>query len=83
MTQQTYRARPQSTAKVVDKKKAAKLEGLIAVLRTLLGETGYLSLDVAYHIYCGYFHDSPDKDHFRDTLLDPEVGLRVSLIMHL
>ena len=82
MTQQTYRASPQSTAKAVENKKAAKLEGLIAVLRTLLGETGYLSLDAAYHIYCGYFHDSPDKDHFRDTLLDPEVGLRVSLIIH-
>ena len=82
MTQQTYRARLQSTAKAAENKKAAKLEGLIAVLRTLLGETGYLSLDVVYHIYCGYFHDSPDKDHFRDTLLDPEVGLRVSLIIH-
>ena len=82
MTEQTYRARPHSTAKSVQNKKAAKLEGLIAVLRSLLGETDYLSLDVAYHIYCGYFYDSPDKDHFRDTLLDPEVGLRVSLIIH-
>jgi hypothetical protein len=42
--------------------------------------SGYLPFDEAYHIYSSFFACDPDRQAFRDKLLDPFYGLNVYII---
>ena len=42
--------------------------------------TGYLPFEEAYHIYSSYFLCDPDKQAFRDKILDPIQGLNICIV---
>lgn len=60
-------------------KKGLKLIGLICVLETLLlpSQIGFMTFEHAYELYSGYQEGLPDKEHFRDKLLNDQHGLHV------
>ena len=53
-------------------KKRSKLIGLICVLETLLlpSQRGFMTFEHAYELYFGYQEGLPDKENFRDELLN-------------
>lgn len=59
--------------------KRAKLIELICVLETLLLplQRGFMPFEHAYKSYSGYQEGFPDKEHFRDALLNDQHGLPV------
>ena len=42
--------------------------------------TGYLPFEEAYHIYSSHFLCDPDKQAFRDKILDPIQGLNICIV---
>ena len=52
---------------------------LICILETLLlpSQRGFMTFEHAYELYSGYQEGLPDKEHFRDKLLNDQHGLPV------
>ena len=55
-------------------------QGLKSVQETLMYGKGYLPFDEAYHIYSSFFVCDPDKQAFRDKLLEPVHGLNICIV---
>lgn len=60
-------------------RKRSKFIALVSILETLLlpSQRGYMTFQHAYEIFSGYQEGLPDREHFRDELLNDQHGLPV------